>query len=212
MFCLCVPLRDLTGFNFCTVQVRATRLRDLYAKVGCSYIPRLQGLDTRGGGPHFPLVYMEKPRPRETAQPLSPTPGQRQTSPELHCTKMLLLCSSRNSTNSLRFKNFLSNKYILYFPQTHFSLPSHRKHSIISSNISTRKLHRRSKDSYSFPTCNYLQLFILMLNFSCLERKPGLHFSGPGWHFASFSYNIEESNYTLSKNKTRRLSLAQRNL
>lgn len=116
MFCLYVPLRDLTGFNFCTVQVRATRLRDLYAKVGCSYIPRLQGLDTRGGGPHFPLVYMEKPRPRETAQPLSPTPGQHQTSPELHCTKILLLCSSRNSTNSLRFKNFLSNKYILYFP------------------------------------------------------------------------------------------------
>lgn len=64
-----------------------------------------------------------------------------------------------------------------------------------------------------FPFCSYCGYFyFLNLKFLCLEQKPCLHFAGPCWHFASFSYNTEHSNSKPSKNKATRSSLAERNL
>jgi len=48
----------------------------------------------RGGGPQFPRLSTEHPRPRETTQPLSPTSAQCQTCPELRCTKVLSISYS----------------------------------------------------------------------------------------------------------------------
>lgn len=86
IFCLHIPLQDLTGFNFCTVQVRATRLRGLYTKAGCSYIPRLQGLDTRGGRPHFPWCIWRNQGQEKQLSPCPPLqvntkPAQSSTAP-----------------------------------------------------------------------------------------------------------------------------------
>lgn len=58
----------------------------------------------------------------------------------------------------------------------------------------------------------YGYFYCFQLKFFILGRKARSPFCWTWLAFCQTFYNIEESNHKLSKNKTRRLSLAQRNL
>lgn len=141
--------------------MRSTKARNLYNKVRCSWFSRLLRLDTGGGGSQFPLKYMEKPRPRTTTQTLYPCSGQCQACPELHRTKMLSVSYSVHP----EIPQTISISTILSLTGIFYTFLRHIFHCLPTENTSLFPLtysHKnilKSRDSYSFPICNFLWLF-----------------------------------------------------
>lgn len=158
-------------------------------------------------------MHMEKLRARETAQTLSPTSGAKpaQSSTARRCWASFTLFIEKFHKPSPFQEFYLSQMYFILSIDTFFTV--FQEKTLFPPIYPHENYTLWVKILISFPFQLFMVIFIIFIfSVSCLEQKPGLRVARPGWYFASFSYNIEESNYKLSKNKTRRLSLAERNL